>query len=159
MSKILLQYWHRIWYIKPFWNTQWLQQHQWRTQGCNVLRVLDPSSIDQSLACAQVAHYTMDHLSWSTASMMFSVPLLSCSALLPRSVQCWECPAKQALHPCLLHSSANSRYLAFLRSWASSIPSSQGTGSNMATCLEKSDVKTKSGGSVVLAMFSGNFSC
>lgn len=48
---------------------------------------------------------------------------------------------------------ASSRYLAFLHLMASSIQSSQGTiSSNMTTCLEKSDVKIKSGQSVILVM-------
>lgn len=49
--------------------------------------------------------------------------------------------------------SVSSRYSALLRLWASSVRTSQGTESFIATtCLEESDVKIKSGLTDVLAV-------
>lgn len=68
--------------------------------------------------------------------------------------------SKLAFYLFLLHFSVITRYKAFLRSWASFIESSWGTVSSIiATCLDESGVKTKSGLSDILAMHCGNFSC
>lgn len=64
--------------------------------------------------------------------------------------------SKLAFYLFLLHFSVITRYEAFLRSWAFFKKSSWGTVSSIiATCLDESGVKTKSGLSDILAMHCG----
>ena len=108
----------------------------------------------------------------SAASKMFVVAFFNCSPFTPRSltVRSSERPAKprhptstasqRAFQPLFRHSELSSAYLALLRSWTSSIRSSQRTvSSRITTCLVNSDVSTMSGRREVAVMLPGNLSC
>ena len=106
------------------------------------------------------------------ASVVFLVSFFLCSPLIPNNLRALQSdrPANpqhptsmglhRVIHPLRRHSPANSSYLALFLSNASSIRSSQGTvNSSSITCLVDSDMRTKSGLSVVTVMVSGNLSC
>lgn len=128
------------------------------------LVIRHPHLGDQAGDRVQVAHYTKDRPSWSTANQRFFCSFadvrggsfFSCITWIQKrlSVQCKDCPvnslqptsmdSQQDFYPCLLHTPI-SRYLAFVRLWTSSTRSSQETvSSNMSTCLEQSDFRTNS---------------